>query len=397
MEDLNVSDEKKKYIVELLNPVLEELVAECISKAPADPVPFILQWLEKKMSSDQDKQLSPDEMEKIAKENKELKENMKKVKVQIQEAAQLAAEEEEDEKEEEDESDDEPPPDFFKEKPSAKMRQSVSAEAYGEWNKKKVFVPPVIPKDDEQNQRLAKTLKKSFMFASLEDKDMDIVIGAMKEVKAKAGDRIIKQGDSGDFLFVVEKGKLDCVIKKGDGEEVTVKTCTAGDVFGEMALLYNAPRAANVDCNGDCVLWQLDRDTFSNIVSASAQKKRARYDAFLSKVPLLTSMDAYERSQLADALKVEIFGSGDVVTKEGDKGDKFYIIEEGQAVATKEGKEVMQYGDGDYFGELALIRKQPRAATVTAKSKLRCLSVDSRSFKRLLSVQDLLERSRNYT
>merc|ERR1712039_140018 len=84
-----------------------------------------------------------------------------------------------------------------------------------------------------------------------------------------------------------------------------VKTCEPGDVFGELALLYNCPRAASVIAVEKCILWQLDRDTFNNIVKEAAQKKRQRYDTFLAKVPLLASMDSYERSQLADALRSE--------------------------------------------------------------------------------------------
>merc|ERR1711862_415601 len=103
-------------------------------------------------------------------------------------------------------------------------------------------------------------------------------------------------------------------------------TCGSGDVFGELALLYNTTRAANVDTTEKCVLWQLDRDTFNHIVKEAAQKKRSRYDSFLSKVPLLTSMDAYERSQLADALHAETFKEGALIVSQGEEGKKFYIL-----------------------------------------------------------------------
>merc|ERR1719230_762327 len=147
----------------------------------------------------------------------------------------------------------------------------------------------------------------------------------MKEVVADPGDNVIVQGDTGDFLFVIESGQLDCLI----GDKV-VKTCEVGDVFGELALLYNCPRAASVKAREKCVLWQLDRDTFNNIVKEAAQKKRERYDAFLGKVPLLAGMDAYERSQLADALKSEEFADGQTIMTQGEVGQKFYIVEEGQ-------------------------------------------------------------------
>merc|ERR1711948_92606 len=180
----------------------------------------------------------------------------------------------------------------------------------------------------------------------------------------------------------------------GDGK--VVKTCEAGDVFGELALLYNTTRAANVDTKDKCTLWQLDRDTFNNIVKEAAQKKRSRYDTFLSKVPLLSSMDAYERSQLADALKCESFAAGQTIVSQGEAGSKFYIIEEGEAKATKGGVEVMTYSAGDYFGELALIRNQPRAATVTSKGPAKLLTIDSKSFARLLNVKELMDRSNAY-
>jgi len=296
-----------------------------------------------------------------------------------------------------DDEDDEPPPDFFKAAPSTKARQSVSAEAYGEWNAKKAFVPPVITKTDEQKDRLKACLCKSFLFSSLDETDVSIVIGAMKEVQADAKQRVINQGENGDFLFVIESGKLDCMIKQDDGSELIVKTCEPGDVSGELALLYNCPRAASVEASEKCVLWQLDRDTFNHIVKDAAQKKRERYNTFLSKVPLLASMDNYEKSQLADALRCETFKGGDIIVSQGEEGKKFYIIEEGEAVATKAGVQVMNYTTGDYFGELALIRNQPRAATVTCKAACKLLTLDSGSFKRLLKVDELLARSTRYT
>jgi len=400
LDQLKISEEKKKYIVDQLNPMLEEMVAQCIFKMPTDPVPFMLQWLEDKKVSDEDRLLTPEEKKRYEEENLNLERNMQKVKKEMQEAANLVSTSDdkkpEPESEEEDDEDDEPPPGWSDAPQPSKGRASVSAEAYGEWNTKKAFVAPVITKSDEQKERLKGCLQKSFLFSVMDDQDLTIVIGAMKEVIAEPQQRVINQGDQGDFLFVIESGRLDCIIKV-DGSDKVVKTCEAGDVFGELSLLYNCPRAASVDAQEKCVLWQLDRDTFNNIVKEAAQKKRERYDTFLAKVPLLASMDAYERSQLSDALKLEIVNDGSVIVKQGEDGNKFFIIEDGSAVATKDGQEVMSYNSGDYFGELALIRNQPRAATITARGSTKLLSVDSRSFKRLLNVSDLLERSTKYT
>ena len=111
-------------------------------------------------------------------------------------------------------------------------------------------------------------------------------------------------------------------------------------------------------------------------------------------------MDAYERSKLADAFKEEHYKAGDFVIKEGEQGNVFYFIEEGEAVATKvlkEGEEptqVMTYGIGDYFGERALIQNEPRAANVIATTELTVVFMDRHSFKRLMGpLDDVLKRN----
>merc|ERR1719450_2083026 len=96
----------------------------------------------------------------------------------------------ESEEEEEDDAEDELPPEFLK--PRSQMagaRASVSAEAYGAWNQKKAFVPPVNSKTAEQQERLKAVLSRSFMFKALEDQDMATVVGAMKEVECESGHR----------------------------------------------------------------------------------------------------------------------------------------------------------------------------------------------------------------
>jgi len=86
--------------------------------------------------------------------------------------------------------------------------------------------------------------------------------------------------------------------------------------------------------------------------------------------------------------------------KEGDKGDTFYFIESGHAIATKlvspdsPPQTVYNYKEGDYFGELSLLRDTPRAASVIADSDLQLVALDRFSFKRLLGpLEDLLKRN----
>lgn len=108
------------------------------------------------------------------------------------------------------------------------------------------------------------------MFMSLDDKDMQVVIDAMDQKKAKANEYIINEGEPGEVLYIVESGSLGCtkVIK---GKETFLKQYQVGDVFGELALLYNAPRAATIVAETEVQLWVLDRNTFNHIVKDASQ------------------------------------------------------------------------------------------------------------------------------
>lgn len=128
-----------------------------------------------------------------------------------------------------------------------KPRTSVSAEAFGAWNKKEDFKATVVQKDDGTKEKIRERLSRSFLFNTLEEVEFEIVIDAMKEVRLKPGDVIIKEGEDGDYLYVVESGQLQCSkIFKGNTEPTNLIVYGPGGAFGELALLYNAPRAATI-------------------------------------------------------------------------------------------------------------------------------------------------------
>ena len=259
----------------------------------------------------------------------------------------------------------------------------------------------VVPKSDELKTQIRTRLLQSFLFSSLDDKDLEIVINAMEVKTFEPSSTVIKQGDDGAELFLVGEGTLDCfkVMKKGE-EAKLIKEYEPGDAFGELALLYNAPRAATIKAKTEAVLYSLDRDTFNLIVKDSAAKKREKYEKCLKNVKVLDSVSIYERSQIADAIKEQKFNPGDYVIKQGEIGDTFYMISEGEATAYKvfeEGgkeEEVMKYTYGDYFGEIALLKNEPRAASVVAKTELVVMKLDRNSFRRMIGpLEDILQRN----
>ncbi len=135
------------------------------------------------------------------------------------------------------------------------------------------------------------------MFNALDEKDFEIVVDSIEEVKVKSDEILIREGDKGDCMYVVESGSLQCSkVFKGQQAATFLKDYQPGEGFGELALLYNAPRAATIRAKIDSVVWRLDRDTFNHIVKDAAAKKREKFENFLSSVKILQSMDPYERS-----------------------------------------------------------------------------------------------------
>lgn len=251
----------------------------------------------------------------------------------------------------------------------------------------------IHPKTDDQRKRLQVAVKDILIFKSLDHEQREYVLDAMFEKQVSTGEKVIELGDNGDFFYVVDSGKLDCYIKI-NGEEKKVLTYDNTGSFGELALMYNTPRAATIVATEECVLWSLDRTTFRQLVLLTTMKKREMYEAFLNAIPLLQELESYERMNLADALVTTHFKEGDAIIKQGDNAEAFYIIEKGTCVVkvkdtfssqhTNEEVEVSQLNRGEYFGELALIYNKPRAASIYATTDVSCAVLDIGAFERLL-------------
>lgn len=102
-----------------------------------------------------------------------------------------------------------------------------------------------------------------------------------------------------------------------------------GDAFGEVALLYDAPRSATITGLTDGIVWVLDGNIFKKIIIESSKQRRTTELGFLQNISIFRNLDKYEKLKLLDGLKVQWFKRGDAIVREGERGEMFYIIEEG--------------------------------------------------------------------
>ncbi|KAK4470938.1 hypothetical protein MN116_005660 [Schistosoma mekongi] len=281
-------------------------------------------------------------------------------------------------------------------------RAGVAAESYDpEKDDSSSAVKVVHPKTEEQRQRLTQATKDILLFRCLDDDQMKDVIDAMFERHVSPGEKVITLGEDGDNFYVIEKGVYDIIVKVGDEEKVVGKYDNKGS-FGELALMYNTPRAATILAKTEGVLWAMTREVFRSIVLKKAFEKRCLYEELLNQVPILESLSVYERMSIADALRTKIFEANEQIIKQGDPGDEMFFVEEGKVIikmkrsGETEEKEVAVIEKGGYFGELALLTSHPRAASAYADCRTKLAVLDVGSFERLLGpCLDILRRNIN--
>jgi len=250
---------------------------------------------------------------------------------------------------------------------------------------------PTYPKTDDQIRRIRASMAGNFNFRDLDEEQETGVLNAMREVHVDRNRVVIRQGDVGELFYVVEAGLLHCYIRPEplpptwltqsssamvlNPEDMFIQPgyhpefgkqvaeCKPGTSFGDLALMYGHPRAATVLTIEPSTLWSLDRITYRTIILKAAHRRRTMYEQFLSSVTLLSSLDAQERSKIADALVSNVYLDGESVVRQGEIGDTFFFIEEGEAAVTKmqqdDNGEVQEIAvgrltKGDYFGGTSL-------------------------------------------
>ena len=120
-----------------------------------------------------------------------------------------------------------------------------------------------------------------------------------------------------------------------DSSELFLKEYKDGDVFGELALLYNAPRAASITALTQGRLFSLDRMTFNNVVRTANMNKRKLYQEFIEKIEILSSLEKSEKMKICDCLEAKMFKKDELVVTQGEVGSNFYMIQMGEAQAIK--------------------------------------------------------------
>ena len=232
----------------------------------------------------------------------------------------------------------------------------------------------------------AAVLARIRFLAGLPSQTLLAMASHLEERHVDADTTVITVGEPGDRFYLVRSGRLQVI-----GEDGTVRgTIIPGEGFGELALLDRRPRGATIRTLAPSVLWSLDRGHFQRWVQDRyeiAARIRASADqrAELAALPFFRGLEPQELDRLAARLVTLRVPAGSAVFSEGEAGDGYYIVRQGEAEVASAGTVLRRLGRGDGFGELALLFGRPRSATVTAVTDLVLAGLARNDFARLVS------------
>jgi CRP-like cAMP-binding protein len=245
-------------------------------------------------------------------------------------------------------------------------------------------------------------------FNHISSDELENVVALLDTITFEAGKIIVDQGCLAENWFILFQGKVSVLQKQvdGDGLEKMAEALSLqpGDSFEDHAVLCGEPYTLTYRASGPVTLLSLpaaelhslsdlDISKRSSISTAKAPDKIEEASsihppipvhAILDTVPVFAPLDAAQKATVIDALVEVKFRKGAYICEEGKLGNTFYIITSGECRVTVSNKEVARLGVSDFFGEVALIERTARTATVQAVTPVWCYSLSQRNFNMYL-------------
>mmetsp|Transcript_79327 Transcript_79327/g.140003 ORF Transcript_79327/g.140003 Transcript_79327/m.140003 type:complete len:1046 (-) Transcript_79327:104-3241(-) len=191
----------------------------------------------------------------------------------------------------------------------------------------------------------------------------DILCDAVYLIQIERGEILMATGDKGNCLYIVQDGLLDVHI--GDEKSYDIKI-RPGDSFGELALLYDTPRAATIEAAHTSQLWVLLRKDFKVAIRMNYSDRISQYCKLLLQVPCLKDLaDESNIDMIAGVLEETSFLDGEEICVEGEDAGALMILFQGTADVLQDSKVVRRMAVGEWVGEDCLM--QYKTADVTVK------------------------------
>ncbi len=241
------------------------------------------------------------------------------------------------------------------------------------------------------------------LFVECDPAQLQSLARACYERKCRPGETIMREGEVGDSFFIVKSGRVSVWQHQEGAGELQVNSHGRGNYFGELALLHAAPR--NATCRADTAVtllgWRkpdFDRLARRHFELAANMEKLYRRLSLLQKIPLFKETPLSALKDIVSRLQLREIGPGETIIRQGEPGETFYVIEQGEVeilveTANSPVRPVDRRGPGEFFGEVALLMDTPRTATVRAIGQVWLLELWRTDFLNLVTRDDGIKRN----
>lgn len=221
-------------------------------------------------------------------------------------------------------------------------------------------------------------LRSVALLASLELHAIEELAELALEVTYPAAGDIVTEGTAADRFFIVRSGVANVVRTDPSGEQHRIAQLGPGDWFGEVGLLDAAPRNATVRAGTQrpVQVYSFDAAAFERVISPNVTGMRHRRlvtdrRSRLEAVPLFRALADDDLDRLSRALSEHHVRTGEVLFRQGDPADSFYVVVDGAVGVVRDGRPIAKINAGEFFGETALLFTETRTATVAAMADSR--------------------------
>lgn len=235
---------------------------------------------------------------------------------------------------------------------------------------------------------IKKALKKHFIFSQLSEQEIAIFMKEMKPCQALRNNYVFRQGDKSGSYYIILEGVCQVEI---NGEKR--KTLTYGDSFGDLGIIYNAPRSASVLALTDCELVEINRGIFKKVMDDINQLHEKENKKFLEVLSFFKDLTEEQKNALASTCLTETYEEGQVIFHQGDDANSFYVIQEGIVMIREKGQELKEM---DCFGENSiLVEGGTRSNTLVAKTRCKVISMSRENIRTSLgdSLKTVIKRN----
>ncbi len=253
--------------------------------------------------------------------------------------------------------------------------------------------------------RRANRLRLIPLFAGLDFTDLLALGATLQTVRFPAGAEVVRQGEPGDTLYLIQRGSAVVLVTAG-AEEHEIDRMTDGDYFGEIALFSGGRRTATVRTTEPTDFYRLSHARFTVLLDSAPTLRVAvnaalhtRWASRLPLIPLFSGLSPTTQAAAAAVLRWESRTVGEIIVRQGEPGTTLYILQQGAAevvsVTPESEKRVALLGAGDTIGALIVRDGARHPATVRTIQPAELYCLDRAALQTLLAqAPDLRARLR---